>query len=102
MKKPYQLVLALSLLAGLVLPTSLLASPQPGNGAHKVAVSQVDINTASSEELQLIPGIGITLAERIISYRTEHGAFKAAAELTAIRGIGEKSLAKLRPWVKVK
>lgn len=49
-----------------------------------------DINTVSADELSLIPGIGETLAERIVAHREEHGPFRDVTDLTAVPGIGEK------------
>ncbi|MBQ7801538.1 MAG: helix-hairpin-helix domain-containing protein [Oscillospiraceae bacterium] len=52
----------------------------------------VDINTATPEQLQALPGIGEVLARRIIDYRTEYGPFRSAGDLLAVSGIGEKKL----------
>lgn len=62
----------------------------------------VNVNTATSEQLQLLPGIGPALAERIIAFRESNGPFEKVDELVAVRGIGDKSLTKLRPYVVVK
>lgn len=48
----------------------------------------VNINTAGSDELQKLPGIGEVIAQRIIDYRTEHGAFRSIEEITEIEDIG--------------
>ena len=55
----------------------------------------VDVNTASLEELDTLPGIGPALAERIIEYREEHGPFEAPEDLLEVKGIGESVLAGL-------
>ena len=62
----------------------------------------VNINTANSQQLQLLPRVGPALAERIITFRESNGPFKRVEELVAVRGIGEKSLEQLRPYVVTK
>ena len=56
----------------------------------------VNVNTASAEELEKLTGIGPALAEAIVSYRDEHGAFETAEELMNVRGIGEGKLEAFR------
>lgn len=52
----------------------------------------IAINQAGKEELMALPGIGDVLAERILAYRREHGAFRSAEELMNVEGIGKKRL----------
>ena len=59
----------------------------------------VNINTADGEQLQLLPKVGPALAERIINFREINGPFKSVEELVAVKGIGEQSLERLRPYV---
>jgi competence protein ComEA len=61
----------------------------------------VNINTADAEQLQLLPRVGPALADRIITFRTDNGTFSSPDELVAVKGIGEKSLENLRPYLAV-
>jgi competence protein ComEA len=62
----------------------------------------VNLNTATADQLQLLPRVGPALASRIISFRDANGAFQSAGELVAVKGIGEKSLLSLKPYIVVK
>jgi competence protein ComEA len=61
----------------------------------------IDLNTATKEQLSSIPGIGATIAERIIEDRKSSGPFRSVNDLTRIKGIKAKTLEKLSPFVKV-
>jgi len=61
----------------------------------------VDLNTATSAQLEAIPGIGKSLAERILAFREKNGAYASLDDLLKVQGIGEKSLEKLRPYLVV-
>ena len=56
----------------------------------------VNINTASLEELQTIPGVGEAKAQAIITYREENGGFKSIEEITNVSGIGESTFEKIK------
>lgn len=58
-------------------------------------VSPLDLNTATAEELDTLPGIGEELARRIVEYREENGPFGSVEEIMAVSGIGEKKFADL-------
>lgn len=64
--------------------------------------NQVDLNSASEEELQIAPGIGPSKAKAIIEYRKKYGNFSSVDELLEISGIGDKTLAKIRDYYTVK
>lgn len=56
----------------------------------------VNVNTASAEELETLPGIGPVLAQRIVDYRAAHGAFASEEELLNVEGIGKTKLDNMR------
>ncbi|OIO71188.1 MAG: competence protein ComEA [Zetaproteobacteria bacterium CG12_big_fil_rev_8_21_14_0_65_55_1124] len=56
----------------------------------------VNINTATAKELQKVHGIGAKIADMIVTYRDEHGAFKSVEELKHVKGIGKKTLEKIK------
>jgi competence protein ComEA len=58
--------------------------------------AKLHLSTATPEQLDQVDGIGPTLAERIVEYRTEHGGFRSLDELAEVDGIGEQRLATLR------
>jgi len=59
----------------------------------------VNINTASSEELELLPRVGPALAGRIIEFREANGPFQTVDEILAVKGIGDSSFEKLEPFI---
>lgn len=60
------------------------------------SAQRVDLNSAGSEELQSLPGVGPALAARIVAFRQENGPFRTVDDLLAVKGIGPKMLEKLR------
>jgi len=60
---------------------------------------RIDLNTADSEELQTLKGIGPAKAQAIIDYRTRYGGFTCIEEITEVKGIGPKTLEKLRDHI---
>ena len=62
----------------------------------------IDLNKATQAQLEVLPGVGPKMGERIIAYRTENGGFKSVDELDEVKGIGEKRMETLKPLVKVR
>lgn len=65
-----------------------------------VAWSQVNINTATVEELTALPGIGEKKAQAIVKYRKKHGRFSSASDLTNVKGIGDQTIVNLGSNIK--
>lgn len=89
-------LLALSSTACVKLPHRALAR---ASQIAPVASSPININTASAEELEKLPGIGRALAARIISFREEYGPFRRAEHLIMVRGIGDRRFRQMRPFI---
>ncbi|MGH9862012.1 MAG: ComEA family DNA-binding protein [Candidatus Acidiferrales bacterium] len=70
-------------------------------GEKRKPEKPVNINTATVEELAQLPGVGKTIARRIVRHREKSGPFRRVDELLVIRGISAKKLEALRPYVTV-
>ncbi|HEY2956233.1 MAG TPA: helix-hairpin-helix domain-containing protein [Candidatus Eisenbacteria bacterium] len=71
------------------------STPRSGGGPV------LDLNRAGADELDALPGIGPVLARRILEHRRRNGPFRRIEELRAVRGVGPRLLARLRPRVSV-
>jgi len=82
-------------------PAQRMASPAPTAGRAQEKQGKLDLNRATAEELQGLPGIGPVLAQRVVDQRTTHGLFHTVDDLRDIKGIGKKRMDQLRPLVMV-
>ena len=97
MKTLIPVVLALSAL--LMMASGAQAqtpAPSPAAAAQKTSIN---LNTATLDQLETLPGIGRKTAERILDQRQKIGGFKKIEELMNVKGIGEKSFLKIKPMV---
>jgi competence protein ComEA len=82
-----------------VILVALAVTAVAGIAASSQPSGVVNINTASSQELELLPRVGPALAGRIIEYREANGPFKTIEEILVVKGIGESSFQKLEPFI---
>ncbi len=80
------------------------AAQVPSQPAHTTRPAEggeppVNVNHATREELERLPGIGPALAARIVEHRERHGRFRRAEHLLLVRGISERRFRQLRPYV---
>ena len=108
MKKQTALLLGLSATAAflLFLLFRTLTFAPPGitvHPDHRTAQEdmRLDLNLASPEDLQSLPGIGPALSEAIVSWREEHGGFQTTDQLTEVPGIGGKTVSAICDYVYV-
>jgi competence protein ComEA len=79
---------------------AVAASSSLALAAGKPAPSgKVNVNTATVQQLAELPGVGGKLAARIVEYRQKSGSFKSVHEMVNVRGIGEKSLTRIEPYL---
>jgi len=86
--------------ASRVLAVSLDA-PQPAPTHAPAPTTTLDINTATAQQLQLLPRIGPALAQRIVSDRERHGRYRSINQLDRVVGIGPKTIERLRPYIRI-
>lgn len=81
--------------------TSLPPAPVSAGWGHPAAGDQININTATAEELDALPGIGAARAAAIVAYRQEHGPFRYPEDLLRVSGIGRGILADILDQITV-
>ena len=75
------------------------AGVEPDSAITQTPASPLDLNSATVEELDALPGVGRARAAAIVQYRTEHGPFNKVEELTRVSGFGPAALRRLQPHV---
>ena len=100
-----RVITAIVLVLGLVsVATAAQEAARPAakaSGASASAGGPINLNTATQAQLESLPGIGKSTAERILEYRQKNGGFKKVEDLMNVRGIGEKSFLKMKPLITV-
>jgi competence protein ComEA len=97
-------VLAL-LIGALVMPARAQSTTRPAAAVHHAPADEaspgvVNINDASADELEVLPGIGPARARAIVEHRRAH-PFRKIEEITKVKGIGRKTFGRLRPYISV-
>ncbi|AHD04867.1 ComEA family DNA-binding protein [Paenibacillus larvae] len=90
--------------AGQIAETSPVSTIDPvpaKEESNKAGKKTVNINTATEQQLIELPGIGKSKAKAILAYRQQKGTFRSIRELLEVKGIGEKMLAKLIPYMRL-
>ena len=98
-----RMMTAIVLALGLVAATGAAAQEAPRSSAKASAPAgaPINLNTATVAQLETLPGIGKSTAERILEYRQKNGGFKKVEDLMNVRGIGEKSFLKMKALITV-
>lgn len=84
-----------------MMATAILAAAPVAAATEPAPAGKIDLNSATVEQLRSLPGVGPTLAGRIVEYREKAGRFSSIEELMNVKGIGEKNFAKLEPRLTV-
>jgi competence protein ComEA len=85
-----------------MVPLSAMAAGDGAKPAAAASQAPLNLNQATAKQLEALPGVGKVTAEQIVAYRTEKGPFASVEDLGKVKGIGPKTLDKLRPLVAVR
>jgi competence protein ComEA len=76
-------------------------APRTARRHGKQITGTLNLNTATEDQLTMLPGVGPTKAERVLAYRGKHGKFHRVADLRRVKGFGYKTVKKLTPYLAV-
>ena len=100
------LLMLLAVTAMAVLPVAAAqqakaSAPKPAAAGKAAATpaAPINLNTATQAQLESLPGVGPKAAQRILEYRKQNGSFKKIEDLMNVKGFGEKTFLKLKPFV---
>ena len=80
--------------------TPIVPSPDPGDaGEADESLLKININTATTEELEALPGVGEVIAGRIVAYREQNGPFRSVDDLIHVEGISDRAIDRIRELV---
>jgi len=102
-------LIPLVILAAILSTSACATLPSPTNSAARLRpdlpraerASAININTASSQELEKLPGVGQGIAERIVAHRQQYGPFRRAEHLMMVRGISDRKFREMRAMMAV-
>lgn len=78
------------------------ADRAPPRAVKKAVTGKLNLNTATVDQLMLLPGIGPSKAERVVAWRQKHGPFRRVADLRKVKGFGYKTVRRLEPNLDVR
>jgi competence protein ComEA len=96
--KPIALVVLVMLLS---LGAPAAFAQDSGKASASSSTQTINLNSATVPQLESLPGIGRSMAEKIVEYRQKNGGFKKIEDLMNVQGIGEKSFLRLKPLITV-
>jgi len=97
----FVLLVVLSVACAKRSPPTALTTAAANNTSPSATTKRININTASAKDLEVLPGIGKGLAERIVEHREKYGPFRRAEHLMMVRGISETRFRALRHLIAV-
>ena len=82
-----------------IIPTTSIIYVTRPDDRNAITNGKLNINIATAEDLEMLPGIGEALAQRIIEYRLQYGPFKTTEELLKVKGIGPSKLDAIHAYI---